>query len=262
MKRGFHPRKQGDIGEAHAIAWLTEIGATVWVPLFHSPDVDVIAELNGRLQRVQVKTSGVRRSDRYAVHIATNGGNRSWTGAVKHFSQERCDFLYAYVLDGRAWFIPSSAVCAATSITVGGPKYSEYEIGPDRTIPAAALEHLECAPPRGSAVVGETGWSVKSVPSAEWVRIPPPPSKAQPAAMDLQPVKLRHVGRARMSSGHQMTVPIGPFRAAGLAPGDEFEVTALGPGEFKVRRVHAAYVPAPAQPELTTPAEPEPGEAA
>jgi hypothetical protein len=80
--------------------------------------------------------------------------------------------------------------------------------------------------------------------------------------LDLQPVKQRHVGRARMSSGHQMTVPIGPFRAAGLAAGDEFEVTALAPGEFTVKRVHAAYMAAPAQPELTTPAEPAPGEAA
>jgi hypothetical protein len=78
----------------------------------------------------------------------------------------------------------------------------------------------------------------------------------------LQPVKQRLVGRTKLSSGHQMTVPIGPFRAAGLSPGDEFEVTAVGAGEFVVKRVHAAYVAAAAQPELTTPSGPAPEEAA
>ena len=53
----FHPRRQGDLGEAAAIQWLTWVGAVVSFPLFHSPDYDLIAELEGRLLRVQVKTS-------------------------------------------------------------------------------------------------------------------------------------------------------------------------------------------------------------
>ena len=92
------------------MAWLTEVGATVWIPLLHSPDVDVIAEFDGVLHRVQVKTSSVEKNGRYSVHIATSGGNRSWTGCVKHFSRDRCDFLFAATTDGRMWFIPSSAV--------------------------------------------------------------------------------------------------------------------------------------------------------
>jgi len=44
MFGGMHPRKQGDLGEAAAIEWLTRAGATVFVPLGHSPHVDLIAE--------------------------------------------------------------------------------------------------------------------------------------------------------------------------------------------------------------------------
>jgi hypothetical protein len=58
-----------------------------------------------------------------------------------------------------------------------------------------------------------------------------------------------------MSSGHQMTIPIGPFRAAELSPGDQFEVVAEAPGRLRLERVHSA------QP-LTTPAGPAPEEAA
>lgn len=60
-ERAVNRRVQGDLGEFSAMEWLASKGALVWVPLGHSPDVDLIAELNGRLLRVQVKTSTLRR---------------------------------------------------------------------------------------------------------------------------------------------------------------------------------------------------------
>ena len=97
----FHPRRQGDIGEASAIDWLTRIGATVAFPLFHSPDYDLIADLTGTLLRVQVKTSTYRhKTDNFAVQLSTSGGNQSWTGTVKAFDPGRVDFLFALVGDG------------------------------------------------------------------------------------------------------------------------------------------------------------------
>jgi hypothetical protein len=56
-KRLINRRQQGDLGEISAIEWLTRQGATVSVPMGHSPDYDLIAEVEGRLLRVQVKTS-------------------------------------------------------------------------------------------------------------------------------------------------------------------------------------------------------------
>jgi hypothetical protein len=40
--------------------WLVSRGARVYIPVFHSPDVDVIAQVDGRLLRIQVKTSNCR----------------------------------------------------------------------------------------------------------------------------------------------------------------------------------------------------------
>src|SRR5690242_3864334 len=86
--RAVNRRVQGDIGEASAIEWLTCKGALVWTPMGHSPDVDLIAETEDRLIRVQVKTSTQQvptESDgnRWKVSIATRGGNRSWSGVTK-----------------------------------------------------------------------------------------------------------------------------------------------------------------------------------
>jgi len=36
-QRLINRRRQGDLGEASAIDWLTRQGATVWAPLGHSP---------------------------------------------------------------------------------------------------------------------------------------------------------------------------------------------------------------------------------
>ena len=39
-------------------------------------------------------------------------------------------------------------------------------------------------------------------------------------------VRVAVAARATISSGHQITIPIGPFTAAALGAGDRFEVTA------------------------------------
>ncbi len=227
------------MGEMQAMAWLASVGAQVWIPIGHSPDVDVIAELDGRLHRIQVKSSSCQRGDRYAVGLCTNGGNQSWTGAVSFFDRSRCDFLFVWLTDERRWFIPSAAVDARRSMHLGGPKYSEYEITADGEVPKASVSRLQCpSPTGGSAVVGETGWTVNPVASPEWVRFPPPPSKN--GSRHLQGVRSKSSGRATISPGHQITIPIGPFTAAGLTPGDRFEVVADKPGSVRLERIHAA----------------------
>lgn len=80
MKGSLKPREQGDIGELSAMEWLASQGAHIYVPLGHSPDIDLIAELGGRLIRVEVKTATHRRDGRWAVLISTRVGIRAGLG--------------------------------------------------------------------------------------------------------------------------------------------------------------------------------------
>jgi hypothetical protein len=66
--------------------------------------------------------------------LCTKGGNRSWSGVIRHFSASRCDSLFVAVGDGRRWFIPAEAVGGGTGILLGGPKYAEYEVEPGRPL--------------------------------------------------------------------------------------------------------------------------------
>jgi hypothetical protein len=123
----MNPRRQGDLGEFSALEWLASRGYPVWLPFGHSPDVDLVARIDGRLVGVQVKTSTVWSNRRFYVSVCTRGGNQSWNGLVKRFSSERCDWLFVLVADGRRWFIPATEV-EVTKIALGGPKYAAYEV--------------------------------------------------------------------------------------------------------------------------------------
>ncbi len=135
----MNTRQQGDIGEMAAMHWLAWKGGEIFLPVGHSPDVDVVAWWQGRFIGVQVKTSAsLTPKGRYSVAICTRGGNQSWSGLVKRFDPTRCDFLFVLVADGRQWFIPSASVEATVAVCLGGPKYSEFEVERGRPFLSAA----------------------------------------------------------------------------------------------------------------------------
>jgi hypothetical protein len=121
-------RRQGDLGELSALYWLASKGVAVALPVGHSPDWDVAAEIMGRLVRVQVKTTTYWRNGRWVVTLATRGGNQSWSGLVKAFDSSRCEYLFVHAGDGRRWFIPSIYVVAQKGLILGGPRYAAFEI--------------------------------------------------------------------------------------------------------------------------------------
>jgi hypothetical protein len=132
----MNPRQQGDLGEQSAVEWLWSQGHPVFVPFGHSPDIDLIALIDGRAVRVQVKTATHFRQGRWEVKVCTSGGNQSWNRIVKRFGPHRCDVLFVLVGDGRRWFIPAGEVGGTNGILLGGPQYAAYEVDPGRPIPA------------------------------------------------------------------------------------------------------------------------------
>jgi PD-(D/E)XK endonuclease len=133
------PREQGDLGEYSAIEWLGSHGFHVYVPVGHSPDVDLIALYDEDALKVQVKTSTQFRNGRWAVMLSTQGGNQSWNGVVKFFHSSRCDRVFVLVGDGRRWFIPTTEIAATTKLTLGGPKYADFEVEPGRPLPISTV---------------------------------------------------------------------------------------------------------------------------
>ena len=183
MKRVLNRRQQGDLGEASAIEWLMSKGALILIPFGHSPDFDLVAELNRRLLRIQVKTSvqEIRTPNghlRYPVSTVTHGGNQSWTGVTKTLDPGSIDYLFVLTGPGRRWFIPAQEIEGDRGIQLGGPKYSEFEIESGTAIRAVVLNRsprLELSRP-GEYPSGQRTAAVNRQAQPSEVRILPPPS--------------------------------------------------------------------------------------
>ena len=244
-ERAVNRRVQGDIGELSAMEWLASKDAVVWVPFTHSPHVDLMAEWDAGPVRVQVKTSTYKwrpkaGGDRWKVSICTNGGNQSWTGLTKKFDSAKVDYLFVLVGDGRRWFIPARYVEAAREVTLGGAKYSEFEIergtpfeeliygtGPANTIGAATPLPGECQSGQMDVTVNHTAMPTQ-------VRILPPPSSSLPASRQIL-----------LRPKRQATFPKAPCEEAGISPGDRLRVSTDGPGRLVFEKIGGAPGEAP-----------------
>ena len=120
--------------------WLAWQGASVAVPVGNNRHWDLMADLNGRALRIQVKTTRSRRMGRWEVRVSTSGGNQSWNRVVKLLDPSRFDCLFVLVGDGRRWFIPSDRVGGGCALCLGGPKYAEFEVDSGEPIPGCVIE--------------------------------------------------------------------------------------------------------------------------
>jgi Holliday junction resolvase-like predicted endonuclease len=134
------PREQGDFGELSAMCWLASRGARIAMPVGNNRHWDLIAELDDRVLRVQVKTTRCSRRGRWEVTVATRGGNQSWNGVAKLLDRSRFDYLFVLVGDGRRWFIPAESVDGCSGLRLGGPKYVEFEVESGDPIPGYIVE--------------------------------------------------------------------------------------------------------------------------
>jgi Holliday junction resolvase-like predicted endonuclease len=246
-QRLINRRQQGDLGEASAIEWLTRHGAAVWTPLGHSPDADLIAEMDGRLLRVQVKTSTLRSRTpnghvRWDVSLRTNGGNQSWSGIAKTFDPSRFDLLFVLTGGGRRWVIPADAIESRHALKLAGPRYSEFEIEPGTPIESIvygdAQPLLESKPPQGEYPSGQRKGSVKAPANAFAGSNPASPMES--GADGASTVGRWNTGQTRISSHHQIRIPNGPFGAGGFTVGDRLRVHATGAGEATIKRIEAS----------------------
>lgn len=251
MERLINRSQQGDLGEASAMEWLARAGARVSIPIGHSPDYDLIAEIEGRLIRIQVKTTTYRRVNpagekRWNVSIKTHGGNRSWNGVAKRFDFTKVDALFVLVGDGRRWLIPACATEATSDLKLGGRKYSEFELESAEPImthvygnPAANDEASRIEPSaRGSAGVWRAGRDCKSrasLLSGFDSHLPHPNAPPQDEKVDRVPQG--RPGQAIIRSKRQMTLPLVPFTDAGLQVGDRLRFRAQEVGRVSIERI-------------------------
>jgi len=136
-------RKQGDFGLGLAIATFAALGHTVAVPLTDNQDYDLVVDMNGRLGRVQVRTTQFVRHGSYCVSLSTKGGNRTSVGKVRYFDPEKVDYLFVLTGHGDRYSFPAPSITCRSSITLTG-KYDEYRLDVGNPLVPGATDDDRC----------------------------------------------------------------------------------------------------------------------
>jgi hypothetical protein len=116
----MNSKKKGDIGLGAAIAYFTENGYTVCIPLTDSQDYDLVVDIDG-LKKIQIKTTYYKRKDRYEVSLSVKGGNKS-SNTIKKFDWTLVDFIFILTSDGTKYLIPSDNTIPKHSFSLGKDK--------------------------------------------------------------------------------------------------------------------------------------------
>lgn len=118
---------QGNMGLSKAIDYFTSHQIPIALPMNDTQKYDLIADFNGDLQRISVKTSRqLTENGTYNVGLRNTGGSSGNT-KVRPFDNSSCDYLFILTGADKLYLIPSNIITAINSITVG-KKYTEYEV--------------------------------------------------------------------------------------------------------------------------------------
>ena len=118
---------QGNMGLSKAIDYFTSHQIPIAIPMNDTQKYDLIADFNGGLQRISVKTSRQKCSTSgYTVGLRNTGG-ASGVSKVRPFDNTSADYLFILTAADKMYLIPTNVITAINSIVVGN-KYSEYEV--------------------------------------------------------------------------------------------------------------------------------------
>jgi hypothetical protein len=151
------------------------------------------------------------------------------------------DYLFALTSDGRRWFVPSAILEARSSITLGGPKYSEFEIEagePIADLVYASDGSIESPSVAGEYPSGQRTATVNRQAQPSQVRILPPPFRSRPGFPTSKYERSRgQRGEAVINQKRRVTIPRTACAEAGLQEDDRLNVRSEGDGRVVLERI-------------------------
>ena len=130
----FHnPKKQGNVALGQAIFYFASQGYNISIPLVDSAEYDLIVEDNdGKLFRIQVKSTRYSRGGNFEVSLLVSGGNMSGRGTKRLISESKCDLVYVLCEDESAYLLPLKVISGMKNLSLSA-SYQRFRV--DRNAP-------------------------------------------------------------------------------------------------------------------------------
>ncbi len=118
---------QGSAGLGIAIGHFCSKGIVVSLPLVDNQDYDLIIDEDGKLKKVQVKTTGTKSpSGNYEVQIKSVRSNKT-INKIKSFDPNAVDYLFVLCGDGSKYLFPSNEITVKGALTLT-PERVKYKV--------------------------------------------------------------------------------------------------------------------------------------
>lgn len=117
----------GNIGEAKALCKFVELGIPVYIPFGDNEKSDLIVEFNGKLNRIQVKTS-VKAEDGKMIFDLTSSTAHRKNGAKHIYTKEEIDYFVCYNVARDKLFLVPVDEANNTAITIRYEKPKNNQI--------------------------------------------------------------------------------------------------------------------------------------
>lgn len=112
-------KDKGNAGLAMAIAYFGSNGFTVSVPLNDTQDYDLVVEIEGKLHKVQVKsTANKENKNSYRVNLRSMGGTKGIE--YKKVIDTDIDLLFVLCKDKTMYLIPFDHITQRSTISLPG----------------------------------------------------------------------------------------------------------------------------------------------
>lgn len=117
---------QGNNGLGRAIAFYTNNGIPVMIPLNDTQKYDLVIDKNNQLLRVQVKTTQhMNKDNQYYQVLLKKCGGSSGKVETKPFDNTTCDLLFILTKDNIMYEIPCNIINVKTALTLT-PAWDKY----------------------------------------------------------------------------------------------------------------------------------------
>lgn len=113
----MNSKRIGNIGEAKVLAKFVEMGIPIYIPFGDDEKADLVAEFNGKLNKIQVKTSIKSKNGCSIFDLTSSTAHRTNGGRRKYLNSE-IDYFALYSLDRDKIYLMKAPDNPMTAITI------------------------------------------------------------------------------------------------------------------------------------------------
>lgn len=113
----MNSKRIGNIGEAKVLAKFVEMGIHIYIPFGDDEKADLVAEFNGKLNKIQVKTS-IKSKNGCSIFDLTSSTAHRTNGGRRKYSNSEIDYFALYSLDRDKIYLMKAPDNPMTAITI------------------------------------------------------------------------------------------------------------------------------------------------